>query len=105
MDHYKFLQVNINIENTGFILFALNFFIGLYLDIRYKRYTTSVFIIIVDAVEIILLLGACYFNLLKYDKSDFDALWDRNTNIRTCFFLMSFISLIKSFLESDKFKI
>lgn len=85
------------------LLFFISLMIQVYLDIRYKEYTTSTFIFIADIVQLLALLLLCYFEFRSIDVNDFNALWDRSRYISYCRYVATSAILARSFLQSEKY--
>lgn len=83
-----------------FIYFAVN----LYRDITNRHYSTSIFIIIIDVLQIVVFMLLCYLYFMYYDETNVDILWSRKINIQRAFSFIILMVPVKFLLESQRFK-
>lgn len=86
------------------VLFFIYFAINLYKDITNIQYSTAIFIIVVDVIEIVALIALCYLYFKNYDKTNVDIIWKRKNNIQICTFFLLGMLPIKSMLKNQKLK-
>lgn len=104
-DHFGLFSMSFGIEAAVIVLFLIFFIISLYLDIRYKEYTTSTYIILADGVQLVALILMCYFGYRKIDVADQDALWDQQRYMSYCRFAFLLALLTSNILRSEKYKL
>lgn len=87
------------------ILFFIYFAVSIYRDISIKtQYSTGLFIIIIDILSVIALIGLCYLYFMNYDKNNVDVLWNRKIWIQRCSNFLIIMVPIKLLLENQRFK-
>jgi hypothetical protein len=95
---------NVTVEIIVGILFFISFFIELYLDIKSKRYTTFIFIIISDIVKIAALMVLLYYYFHHYDIINMDYRWKRNIIMHKSGFWLVIMESVKRLFESQRFE-
>lgn len=95
-------QMDFYIEITVIILFLLAFAIELYLDIKNRKYTISILIIIADIIKIVAFIALCYFNYKSIDEANSELLWERAENIRILGLIVILMPSIKSILKNQR---
>ncbi len=86
------------------ILFFIYFAISLYRDIVNRQYSTAIFIIIIDVMQIIVFIVLCYLYSMNYDKTNVDILWNRKISMQRCFHFLIIMIPVKYLLEIQRFK-
>lgn len=95
-------QIDIHLEMIIIILFFIAFSMELYQDIKSRKYSTAIPIIVVDVVQIVALIVLCYYNYKSIDKVNNDLLWERMENMRHSGFIMILMSSIRIILKSQR---
>lgn len=98
-------EMNFSIGIIIVILILVVILLGLYKDIKNRKYSTANLIMIANIVEIIVFIALCYLHIKNVDKTNIELLWERAKNIKSLGLIMIFISVIKSILKSQRFEI
>ena len=104
INNTKSRQMNFHIEIIIIILFLFAILLDLCSDVKSRKYSTTMFIIIADVVEIITLIALCYLHFKSVDKTNTELLWERAKNIRHVGLILILIPSIKSILKSQRFE-
>lgn len=100
----KTKQIDFHLGIVIITLFVIIFLIGLYLDIKNRKYTTIIFIVIADIVEITAFISVCYLSFrhdyTNINHTNIDHFIDRASTITLISLILPTVSLIKSILKA-----
>lgn len=85
------------------ILVFIDIIFDIYSDITKKQFTTTVYIVLTDIIEIVAFAVLCYLSFTSYDAANVEVLFKRiyAHEMAVIFFLCAI--LIRNFLRSQRF--
>lgn len=97
-------QIDIHLEMIIITLFFIAISMELYQDIKSRKYSTAILIIVVDVIQIVAFIALCYFNYKSIDKANNDLLWKKAENMRHSAYIMILMPSIRMVLKSQRFE-
>ncbi len=91
------------VDLTVYIIMLAIFIFLTYKDIMRKKYTTTTYIVILDILAIIYIIGAAYGNYLNYYETDLLSKIERNLNIYLASIFFLGVIWGKSLLSNSKY--
>ncbi len=101
---FIFKKNNPFFEYIAGTLIGVNFIVDLVIDIKQRKYSTAIFIIMIDILQIVALIIFCILNTISVDQTNLELLWKRHDYIQMSVLTVTLLGAVKCSLESKRFE-
>ncbi len=102
---FIFKKDNPLFEYIAGALIVVYYVVDLVIDIKQRKYSTAIFIIIIDILQIVAIIIFCILHTISVDQTNMELLWKRYDYIQKSVLTIIVLGGVKCILESKKFEI